>query len=551
MLGYVKDQHMNDSVRTKLQASASGQNMRKRQLPKRRKSKKQDLAQSAKKQQPEIKEVTRETSSIEEHANVLFKPNEGPQTEFLAASEREVLYGGSAGGGKSYAMLADPLRYMGHPQFSGLLLRHTTEELRELIFKSQELYPKIWPGIKWSERKMQWTAPSGARLWMSYLDRDEDVLRYQGLAFSWIGFDELTQWATPYAWNYMRSRLRSTAPDLPIFMRATTNPGGRGHGWVKKMFIDPAPYNRAFDATDIETGEALKYPAGHSKAGKPLFKRRFIPARLSDNPYLADAGDYEAMLLSLPEQQRRQLLQGDWDIKEGAAFTEFDRNVHVVEPFHIPSNWVKFRACDYGYGSYSGVLWFAVAPDEQLIVYRELYVSKVLATDLADMILEVEAEDGNIKYGVLDSSLWHKRGDTGPSLAEQMINRGCRWRPSDRSRGSRVAGKNEIHRRLQTDDFTEEPRLVFFSSCTNVISQLPSIPLDKKNPEDVDTKSEDHLYDALRYGIMSRPRFSIFDYDPTGRPSTGMRVADSTFGYQYGNYLVFNVDSMFGQSHLH
>ena len=479
----------------------------------------------------EIQDVSHETESVEEHANVLFKPNEGPQTEFLAASEREVLYGGSAGGGKSYAMLADPLRYMGHPQFSGLLLRHTTEELRELIFKSQELYPKIWPGIKWSERKMQWTAPSGARLWMSYLDRDEDVLRYQGLAFSWIGFDELTQWATPYAWNYMRSRLRSTATDLPIFMRATTNPGGRGHHWVKKMFIDPSPYNRSFDATDIDTTEVLRYPAGHSKAGKSLFKRRFIPARLSDNPYLANAGDYEAMLLSLPEQQRRQLLQGDWDIKEGAAFTEFDRHVHVIEPFSIPNNWVKFRACDYGYGSYSGVLWFAVAPNEQIVAYRELYVSKVLATDLADMIMDLEAEDGNIKYGVLDSSLWHKRGDTGPSLAEQMISRGCRWRPSDRSRGSRVAGKNEIHRRLQIDEFTEEPRLVFFNTCTNTISQLPSIPLDKKNPEDVDTKSEDHLYDALRYGIMSRPRFSIFDYDPMGRPSTGMRVADATFGY--------------------
>jgi len=479
----------------------------------------------------EIQDVSHETDSVEEHANVLFKPNEGPQTEFLAASEREVLYGGSAGGGKSYAMLADPLRYMGHPQFSGLLLRHTTEELRELIFKSQELYPKIWPGIKWSERKMQWTAPSGARLWMSYLDRDEDVLRYQGLAFSWIGFDELTQWATPYAWNYMRSRLRSTATDLPIFMRATTNPGGRGHHWVKKMFIDPSPYNRSFDATDIDTTEVLRYPAGHSKAGKPLFKRRFIPARLSDNPYLSQAGDYEAMLLSLPEQQRRQLLDGDWDIKEGAAFTEFDRHVHVIEPFNIPNNWVKFRACDYGYGSYSGVLWFAVAPNEQIVTYRELYVSKVLATDLADMILDLEAEDGNIKYGVLDSSLWHKRGDTGPSLAEQMISQGCRWRPSDRSKGSRVAGKNEIHRRLQIDEFTEEPRLVFFNTCTNVISQLPSIPLDKKNPEDVDTKSEDHLYDALRYGIMSRPRFSIFDYDPMGRPGGGMRVADATFGY--------------------
>ena len=164
--------------------------------------------------------------------------------------------------------------------------------------------------------------------------------------------------------------------------------------------------------------------------------------------------------------------------------------------------------------------------------YIENYTSvKVLATDLADMILDLEAEDGNIKYGVLDSSLWHKRGDTGPSLAEQMIAKGCRWRPSDRSRGSRVAGKNEIHRRLQIDEFTEEPRLVFFNSCTNTISQLPAIPLDKKNPEDVDTKSEDHLYDALRYGIMSRPRFSIFDYDPMGRPSTGMPVADSTFGY--------------------
>jgi hypothetical protein len=147
------------------------------------------------------------------------------------------------------------------------------------------------------------------------------------------------------------------------------------------------------------------------------------------------------------------------------------------------------------------------------------------------MVLDLEAEDGNIKYGVLDSSLWHKRGDTGPSLAEQMVSRGCRWRPSDRSKGSRVAGKNEIHRRLQVDEFTENPRLVFFNNCTNMISQLPAIPLDKKNPEDIDTHSEDHLYDALRYGIMSRPRFSVFDYDPHGTTSMGMRVADATFGY--------------------
>jgi len=515
---------MSNNVRTKLELSENGLSMPRRQSKRRKPSKKKDSVQK-----PSVVEVER--LDDEESINVIFKPNAGPQTQFLAANEREVLYGGSAGGGKSYAMLADPLRYMGHPSFSGLLLRHTTEELRELVWKSQEIYPKIWKGIKWSERKMQWVAPSGARLWMSYLDRDDDVLRYQGLAFSWIGFDELTQWATPFSWNYMRSRLRTASSDLPIYMRATTNPGGPGHGWVKKMFIDPAPYGKTFDATNIETGEVLKYPAGHSKAGQALFKRKFIPARLSDNPYLSREGDYEAMLLSLPEQQRRQLLEGDWDIKEGAAFTEFNRDIHVVEPFHIPHNWVKFRSCDYGYGSFSAVLWFAVSPSEQLIVYRELYVSKVLATDLADMINELEAEDGNIKYGVLDSSLWHKRGDTGPSLAEQMIMRGCRFRPSDRSKGSRVSGKNEIHRRLQVDEYTEEPRIVFFDTCTNMVSQLPAIPLDKKNPEDVDTRAEDHLYDALRYGIMSRPRFSIFDYDPHGTPTRSMPVADSTFGY--------------------
>ena len=461
---------------------------------------------------------------------IIFKANDGPQTSFLAATEQEVLYGGSAGGGKSYAMVVDPIRYFGNSQASMLLVRRSTEELRELISISKDLYPKAVPGIKFMERDKTWLAPSGATLWMSYLDRDDDVMRYQGQAFNWIGFDELTQWPTPYPWNYMRSRLRSSKDSgLPLYMRATTNPGGPGHQWVKKTFIDPSPHNKSFWATDIDTGNTITWPKGHSREGEPLFKRKFIPATLFDNPYLAEDGMYEANLLSLPEHQRRQLLEGDWDIQEGAAFPEFNRKEHVVEPFEIPNSWVRFRACDYGYGSHTGVLWFAVTPSEQLVVYREMYVSKVIATDLADMILE--AEDGEkMRYGVLDSSLWHNRGDTGPSLAEQMIMKGCRWRPSDRSRGSRVAGKNEIHRRLQIDEFTEESRLVFFNSCTNTISQLPALPLDKNNPEDVDTNSEDHLYDALRYGIMTRPRSNIFDFDPSVT-KTGFQVSDQVFGY--------------------
>ena len=328
----------------------------------------------------------------------------------------------------------------------------------------------------------------------------------------------------------MRSRLRTTRNSgLNLYQRATTNPGGAGHSWVKKTFVDPAVNNTAFNATDPETGEDIVWPKGHTKQGQPLFKRRFIPATLFDNPYLAEDGLYEANLLSLPEHQRKQLLEGNWDVNEGAAFTEWNRNLHVVEPFEIPSSWARFRACDYGYGSYTGVVWIAVSPDEQLIVYRELYCSKVIATDLADMILEAEHGE-KIRYGVLDSSLWHNRGDTGPSLAEQMVQKGCRWRPSDRSKGSRIAGKNELHRRLQVDDFTEEPRLVFFNTCTNIISQIPAIPLDKNNSEDVDTNSEDHLYDALRYGIMTRPRSSLFDFDPAAQNS-GFQVADRTFGY--------------------
>ena len=472
-------------------------------------------------QKTEVEEVQRD---------IIFEPNPGPQTSFLAATEQEVLYGGAAGGGKSYSLIADPVRYFSNPHARMLIVRRSTEELRELISVSKQLYPRAIPGIKFMERDKTWVAPNGSTLWMSYLDRDDDVMRYQGQAFNWIGFDELTQWPTPYAWNYMRSRLRATkASGLPLYMRATSNPGGPGHQWVKKTFIDPNTPNKAFWATD-ENGETIRWPVGHSRENEPLFKRKFIPATLFDNPYLSEDGMYEANLLSLPEHQRRQLLEGDWDINEGAAFPEFNRRVHVSEPYDIPASWVRFRACDYGYSSYTGVLWFAVVPgSEQLVVYRELYVSKILATDLADMILELE-EGEKIRYGVLDSSLWHNRGDTGPSLAEQMITKGCRWRPADRSRGSRVSGKNEIHRRLQIDDFTEEPRLVIFDHCKNIISQLPSIPLDKKNPEDVDTHSEDHLYDALRYGVQTRPRSNVFDFDPASQ-RTGFQASDPTFGY--------------------
>ena len=463
---------------------------------------------------------------------VVFAPNPGPQTEFLAASEQEVLYGGAAGGGKSFGLLADPMRYFHNPNFNGLILRRTNDELRELIWKSQELYPKAFPGAKWAEKKSQWTLPSGAKLWLTYLEREDDVRRYQGLAFSYIAFDELTQHPTPFAWDYMRSRLRTTDPDLPIFMRATTNPGGAGHGWVKRMFIDPAPANQAFVATDLNSGEPLEYPEGHAKAGQPLFSRRFIPASLTDNPYLMEGGQYEANLLSLPENQRRQLLEGNWAVADGAAFPEFRQSVHVVEPFDIPDNWVRFRSADYGYSSWSAVHWYAIDPAfETLIVYRELYLSKHTGKDLGRAVLDAEMGD-SIKFGILDSSCWHNRGQIGPSIAEEMITMGCRWRPSDRTAGARVAGKNQLHERLKVDEDTGHPGIVFFNTCRQIIADLPVIPSCPKGSDDIDQRyASDHTYDSLRYGLMSRPRsLSPFDMG-RGVPERNYKPSDSTFGY--------------------
>lgn len=472
--------------------------------------------------------------------NIIFKPNAGPQTEFLSSEEQEVLYGGAAGGGKSYAMLADPLRYFSNPNFRGLLLRRTNDELKELKWKARDLYDNDVIKGKFRQQDSLWVFPSGAEFWLTYLERDEDVKRYQGQSFTWIGIDELTQYATPFAWDYLRSRLRSTDPSIPLSMRATTNPGGPGHSWVKRMFIDPAPPKTTFNATDIDTGEILAHPATYRhphplagqpnpKAGQPLFQRKFIPASLYDNPYLTSDDKYEASLQSLSEMQRRQLLEGDWSIVEGAAFAEFRPNIHTEKPFEIPNNWRRFRSCDFGYSTYSAVHWFAIDPDNRLHVYRELYVSKKTGKELAQLVLNAERGE-KITYGVLDSSVWAMRGQSGPSIAEEMISQGCNWRPSDRSQGSRVAGKNRLHQLLKVDPVYNKPGIIFFDTCRQIISDLPMLPMDPKGGEDIDDRyASDHSYDSIRYGIMSRPQagevWSLQNYKTTYTP------ADAAFGY--------------------
>jgi hypothetical protein len=430
---------------------------------------------------------------VQEHINeqnVVFKPNSGPQTQFLAASEREVFYGGARGGDKSYAMLVDPLRYCSRTHHRALLIRRTMPELRDLITHSQRLYSRAFPGAKWREQEKEWRFPSGAKIEFGYAENMTDVLRYQGQSYTWIGIDELPQYPSPDIYNFLRSSLRSVDPEIPVFMRATGNPGNVGSGWVREMFVDPSEPNKCF-IININT------PVGNKS-----ITRRFIPAKLQDNPYLMQTDDYYAMLASLPEIQRRQFLDGDWDAFDNSAFPEFKKTTHVVEPFEIPKGWYKFRAADWGYSSPACVLWFAVDYDNNLWIYRELYTSKVTADIFAQKVLQLEKGE-YIGYGILDSSTWAKRGDVGPSIAETMIKVGCRWRQSDRSPKSRINGKLEVHKRLAIKD--KDPGIRVLSNCRNLIRTLGSLPIDNNNPEDVDTKAEDHAYDALRYGCMSRP----------------------------------------------
>ena len=449
-------------------------------------------------------------NALAEEADIIFKANEGPQEDFLAAGETDVLYGGAAGGGKSYAMLVDPLRFAHRSAHRGLIIRRSMPELRELIDKSRELYPKAFPGCKYKEVEKLWNFPSGAKIEFGFLERDADVYRYQGQAYSWIGFDEITHLPTEFSWNYLASRLRTTDSEITCYMRCTANPGGAGATWVKKRYIDPSPPHESFEGADGLT-------------------RKFIPARLQDNPFLATDGRYEKMLQALPPTQRQQLLEGNWDVAEGAAFTEFVPQLHVITPFEIPVHWERVKGIDYGYASESACVWGAVDPsDGTLIIYRELYQKGLLGTELADLITNMELQDPFSVQGVLDTACWSRTGTTGPTIGETLQRAGHKLRRADKNR---IQGKIQIHEYLKVMQ-SGRPRIQILNTCPNLIRELQSIPLDKRNPEDVDTHAPDHAYDALRYLIMSRPR--INDTLSQMRQFHRERVyapVDSTFGY--------------------
>lgn len=410
------------------------------------------------------------------------------QKKFIDSTIDETLFGGAAGGGKSYGQLIDALlyalKYNGSKQ---LILRRTFPELkRSLILESFSIYPQDLGKYNQSDHK--WTFLNGSSIEFGYCDSEGDVTKYQSAEYDVIRFDELTHF-TEYQYTYLKSRVRGINK-FPKMMKSSTNPGGVGHLWVKEKFIDNKVPEQIYED---EHGN----------------KSVFIPAKVQDNKFLMEADpEYVNRLEQLDENTRKALLYGDWDIFEGQYFQEFDKELHVIEPFEIPKHWGRFRAMDWGYNDPCATLWFAVDNDSHVYVYRELYIRETLSSDVAKTINTLSVDSsGNIEdinYTVGSPDIWQQRGlqgFTGKTIQEDFANNGVYITQAD---NQRIQGWQRIREFLAIAP-DEKPYLQIFSTCVNLIRTLPGLTYHPHKPEDVSDKDEDHAPEALRYGLMSRP----------------------------------------------
>ncbi len=280
---------------------------------------------------------------------VIWRP-QPRQAEFMARPEDEALYGGAAGGGKSEALVMEALRQIHVPHYKALILRKTYPELTELIDKSLGYYPRIIMGARYNATEHSWRFPSGARVVFGSLQHEKDKHKYQGKAYDFIAFDELTHF-TAAEYSYLMSRNRANGAGTRCYMRATANPGGVGHGWVKDRFVTPAaPMTTVWEATTV------RFPDGHSEVRRR--SRVFIPSRVFDNTALmTNDPSYLARLAALPTAERDALLYGDWDSFTGQVFAEWRNDpahygdrlwTHVVEPFTPPESWTYYRSFYWG-----------------------------------------------------------------------------------------------------------------------------------------------------------------------------------------------------------
>lgn len=432
------------------------------------------------------------------------------QQAFIESPAFETTYGGARGGGKSFALILDWLVHSETygAKARGLAVRRHLTELDELISTAQDIL--LPAGHVWHDSKKMFTSPSGATLRMRYLDNDQDALLYQGHQYTRVYIDELTHFPNPSPIYKLFATLRSAA-GVPAQFKATTNPGGPGHSWVKLRYVDCTPPMTPYSDDNGET------------------YRVFIPAKLSDNRYLIEADpQYVARLRrSGGPDLVKAWLDGDWEISIGSFFPEWNSRTHVLPTFEPPESWgPRFRAMDWGSARPYAVGWFAIAsgdpleePYENLVIprgamvmYRELYGwtgepnvgTRETAEAVGRKIALAEAGE-KLSSGLnkIDPSTFATNG--GPSIAENLARAGAWFTRAD---NRRVAGKGamggweQIRARLVGID--GRPMLYFMDCCRHTIRTLPALPTDAAYPEDVDSESEDHAPDMVRYACNAR-----------------------------------------------
>jgi hypothetical protein len=440
-----------------------------------------------------------------------------PKQSLAFKSEaNEVLYGGSAGGGKSHLMRVMSLYYaFSVPNIQIYLFRRLSEDLKKNHLDGASgfnamLNDYINAGVvKVNYTTNQIVFDNGAKIHLCHCQYQKDVLKYQGVEINVLFIDELTHF-DEYIYKFLRSRVRlgglkvgkEFENKLPKIF-TSSNPGGEGHEFVKRYFID--------------NKEPLKLYRQDAEQGGML--RQFIPARLTDNPtMLENDPTYEDKLLGLGGALAKAMLEGDWDAIEGAYFDQFDTSTHVIAPFEIPQHWARIRAMDWGYSAPFCVLWGAVSdgiehqgrwlPRGSIVIYREFYGCerekfnsgvKFTNTQIATRIKELENEE--IATSVADPAIYANNG--GISIYEDFIRNDVHFMKAD---NKRIPGWQQIRRRLAGEESSENrPLLYFFDNCKNLLRTLPIMQYDNTNAEDLNTKLEDHAVDTLRYLCMTRP----------------------------------------------
>lgn len=396
------------------------------------------------------------------------------QELFFKARTRYVGYGGARGGGKSWALRKKItlmcLRYSG---IRVLLLRRTYPELKENHVNT--LQAELNGIARYKETDKQFTFTNGSTIKLGYCASESDVLQYQGNEYDVICLDEATQF-TEYQFQTLTACLRG-ANEFPKRMYLTCNPGGVGHEWVKRLFI------------------SRRY-----KPSENPEEYTFIPATVFDNKILLEKDKgYVDMLNNLDEGLRQAWRDGNWDMLAGQYFSEFERAVHVVEPFAIPEHWRKYRAIDYGLDCLACV-WAAVDELGNYYVYREYAEENKIISDGARDILELSVND-EIKHTAAPPDMWSRSQESGKSKADLFRESGLTL---IKSSNDREAGWLALKNLMKIHSVTEEQkesRLRIFSNCTRLLEYLPALQRDAKKPTDCMTEPHNitHLPDALRY----------------------------------------------------